>query len=318
MSTFLAVPPCACPAARRPSRGRSLLTALLGFIVVGLVLAVPAQAAPTLTLANGVTNPPPDKLSTSLNPQQTAVADKAALIPVATFGPALQGLLTAEMFSAANNWSLDTSTVTLANNATFNVTQYNLTRNGAGDAFGEVMKFTLDAQPTMPNVPNGSTATLHWLQIFNMSDASANAHAGVQLASPNDTGYWYIDNGFVQGAAVDATNNGDGTNNGNNGPYYDSNNDANVTNKTFSTPLMFSDTPGDFSGVGYYIHFSVIPTWDVYTPATLAGPATDTIYVADYGVGWGFSVVPEPATYVLMVFATLSFLVIAVRRRQRT
>ncbi|HVU86436.1 MAG TPA: PEP-CTERM sorting domain-containing protein [Pirellulales bacterium] len=297
------------------SRGISIV-GFLGLGLLSVVLAAPAQAVPTITLGGGVANPPPNKQSTSLNPQQTAIADKATLIPVATFSPALQGLLTAQQFSAANNWSLNTNTVTLANNATFNITDYELTLNGAGNAFGEEMDFTLNPALAAPmNVPAGSTVTAHWLQFFNMSMNKANGYAGTQLAAPNNTGYWYIDNGFVPGVKVDGTNNGAGTNNGHNGPYYDSNNVPADSGKTYSVPPTFSDGPGFFSGVGFYIHFEAIPTWDVYTPAGGGNPATDTIYVGNYGVGWGFSIVPEPCSIVMMFFGAVGMLVVVVRRR---
>jgi hypothetical protein len=317
MSAVLAVARRGSSNRRRSSGFKLLIAGFLCWCLLGLVLAVPAQAVPTITLANGVTNPPPNLQSTGLIPQQTAIADTATLIPLATFGPALQSLLTMQSFTAANNWSIDTNTVTLDNNATFNITQHELTLNGPGTAFGQNFEFTINPNlAAPPNTPVGSTVTQHWLQIFNMSMADANGYAGTQLAAPFDTGYWYIDNGFVAGATVDATNNGAGTNNGNNGPYYDSNNNAVNSGTTFSVPPTFFDGPGFFSGVGFYIHFNAIPVWDVYVPAANGNPATDAIYVGNYGMGWGFSIVPEPGAFVLMVFSAVSILIVAVRRRR--
>jgi hypothetical protein len=320
MSRVLAVPHCESLKRRRTHFIRALVTGFICLSLVGLVLVVPAPAAPMLTLAGGVKNPPPDLPSTALVPQQTAVPDTAALVPVATFSPYLQTLLTTEGYSNANKWSLVTNAVTLANNATFNVTQYNLILNpggndqpgladgtAAGSAFGEVMEFTLNPNLAGPaNPPAGSTVTEHWLQIFNGNTATANSHAGVQLAAPNNQGYWYIDNGFSTGAMVNGTNNGAGTNNGNNGPYYDSNNVPATSGMTFSVPPMFSDTPGFFSGVGFFLHFLAIPVWDVYTPAQgINNPATDTIDVGNFGVSWGFSVVPEPSSLILLAVGLL-------------
>src|SRR5689334_941392 len=84
----------------------------LALLSVALFIA-PAQAAPTITLAGGVQNPPPNVSSTGLNPQQTAIADTATLIPVANFSANLQATLNAQGFTAANNWTLNTNTVTL-------------------------------------------------------------------------------------------------------------------------------------------------------------------------------------------------------------
>jgi hypothetical protein len=308
---------------RRRSRHATLLTGLVCLSVLGLGLAAPALAAPTITLGAGVVNPPPNKQTTALNPQQTAIADKATLIPVATFGPTFQSLLTAEGYSNANNWFLNTNTATLANNATFNITDYKLTLNpggngqfglpdgtAAGSAFGENIDFTLNPNLAQPgNLPNGSTATVHWLQIFNASTATANGHAGVQLAAPNNVGYWYIDNGFVSGTSPP-------TGAGGVAPYYDSNGGLNIV------PPTFGDTPSFFSGVGYFLHFQVVPVWDVFVPAQPAQggnpavPASETMYVADYGVAWGFRVVPEPSSITIMVFGIVTFVGIAWKRKK--
>jgi hypothetical protein len=299
-------------------RGRLLAAGLLCSSLLSLVWAAPAQSAPMLTVANGVMNPPPNVPSTTLNPLQVAVADTAALIPVASFGPALQSLLTMQGFSAANNWTLNTNLLTLANNATFNVTQYNLRLNATGDGFGEVMNFTLNPNLAAPmNPPAGSTVTEHWLQIFNMSMSKANGFPGTVLGAPNNQGFWYIDNGFVAGAMVDGTNNGAGTNNGHNGPYYDSNNVPATSGMTFSVPPTFVDTPGFFSGGGFFIHFDAIPVWDVFTPAANGKPATDAIDVGNFGVGWGFSIVavPEPSTVLLLTLG-LPGLAVCIRQRR--
>lgn len=248
-------------------------------------------------------NPPNSLPSTGLVPQQTAVADTATLVSKATFNPYVQALLTAEGYSQGNNWNYFPNVVTLSNTATFNITQYNLFLNGAGTAFGENMGFTLNPNLNGPQIVPGSVATEHWLQVFNMSMANANGHAGQSLAAPNNMGFWYNDNGFATGMTVDGTNNGAGTNNGSNGPYYDSNNVPATSGMTFSTPPDFFDGPQFFSGVGFYIHFLAIPTWDVYTPAANGNPATDSIEVGNYGVMWGFSIVPEPSSVSLLMVA---------------
>jgi hypothetical protein len=322
MSSLLAVLRSESSERLRLRRGKTLLTGLICLSVLCVGLGAPAVAAPTLTLSGGVQNPPPNLQSTALNPQQTAIADTATLIPAATFSPVFQALLTAEGYSNANNWTFNTNTVTLANNATFNLTAYNLFLNPGGNAqgggvpngtaagsyFGENIDFTLNPYPAAPgNLPAGAQVTQHWLQIFNASTATANGHAGVQLAAPNNVGYWYIDNGFVSGGLP--------TGPGGVAPYYDSNGGSIV-------PPDFEDSPKFFRGNGYFLHFQVIPVWDVFVPAkpatdqTPAVPASETIYAGNFGVAWGFRVVPEPSSIVIMVFGMVTLVGVAWKRKK--
>jgi hypothetical protein len=260
----------------------------------GLLLISRASAVPTLTLANGVSNPPPNLITTAagVNPPQTAVALTATLVQEANVNNLLQSVLNAQGYTNGNNWTLAPNVVTLANNATFNITSYNLILNPggngqpglangtpAGSAFGEVMQFTLNPNLTGPaNPPAGSTVTEHWLQYIN-TNAKVNGY-GFQIAG--QSGFWQLDNGQITGAAAS----GAGT-----GPYYDSNADPG-----FSVPPTFSDTPSFYSGFGTYLDFTVIPVWDVYTPGADGNPATESIDVANVGLSWGFSIVPEPTT----------------------
>src|SRR6476660_9892934 len=231
---------------RTPRRtlSRAFVTSLLCLSLVGLLTTAPIQAAVTITLAGGVQNPPPNK--TSVVPE-TAIADKATLIPVANFSGVLQSVLDAQGFTAANNWSLVTNAAPLDNNATFNITKYELFLNPANTAFGETMDFTLNPNLAQPaNLPAGSTATLHWLQMLNEDRKYGNF--GFPIAGQQ--GFWQLDNGDVNGGAAA----GAGT-----GPYYDSNSAGG-----FSTPPTFHDGPNYYSGIGSYLHFTAIPTWDVF------------------------------------------------------
>jgi hypothetical protein len=288
--------------------GRMLCAGLLGFVLIA-----PAAAAPTLTLANGVSNPPPNLTTTALNPPQTAVALTATLVQEANVNNLLQSVLTAQGFTNANNWTLTPNVVTLANNATFNITAYNLFLNpggnnqpglpngtAAGSAFGETMQFTLNPNLAGPaNPPAGSTVTEHWLQYIN-TNAKVNGY-GFQIAGQQ--GFWQLDNGQVNGGLAA----GAGT-----GPYYDSNADAG-----FSVPPTFSDMPQFYSGVGTYLDFTVIPVWDVFTPAANGNPATESIDVANVGLQWGFSIVPEPTTALFGV-AIMGACAMSRRRKQAT
>ena len=278
----------------RTAFGRMLCLSLLGFI-----LSTPAPAVPTITLANGVSNPPPNLTTTSatVNPPQTAVAITATLVQEANVNNLLQSVLNAQGFTNGTNWTLSPNVVTLANNATFNITAYNLFLNPAGSAFGENFQFTLSANGLAApmNPPAGSTVTEHWLQYVNTS-AQVNGF-GFQIAG--QSGFWQLDNGQKN---APATASGAGT-----GPYYDSNGDG------FSTPPNFSDAPQFYSGVGTYLDFTVIPVWDVFTPAAGATPATESIDVANEGIEWGFTVVPEPTT---ALFGAALFGVCVIGRRR--
>lgn len=286
----------------------------LSLLGVGLVL--PVKAVPTFTLAGGVVNPAPSLNSTALNPQQTAIADTVAVVPLANFSAILQSTLTQQGYSAANKWTLVNNAVTLNNNATFNLTTYNLFLNpggnnqpglpngtAAGSAFGENINFTLNPNLAGPVVPAGSTATLHWLQLINEDTMLAGGTFGFAVAGQN--GFWALDNGFVNGAAAA----GAAVATAANAPYYDSNSGPNIV------PPAFSDSPKFFAGAGKYLHFTAIPTWDIFTPAAAGNPATENIDVADYGVTWGFSVVvPEPSAITLLLFGAGS---ICLARRKR-
>ena len=81
-------------APRRTTYSRlAIVTAFLS--LASLVLALPTYAAPSITLGGGVANAPPNVSSTALNPQQTAIADKATLVPAVQFAAVLQATLTA-------------------------------------------------------------------------------------------------------------------------------------------------------------------------------------------------------------------------------
>jgi hypothetical protein len=273
----------------------SLKNRLLWVVAIGILFVGRVQAQPTLQVETDVNNPPEPFPITNAVPQQVAIGDTATLVPVATFGPILQKVLNAQGFTNANNWTLNTNTVTLANNAVFTLDDYYLFPNAGVTAVGEEVDFTLSPNPGAPAAPAGSTVTEHWLQYVN-TNAQVNGY-GFQIAGMS--GYWQMDNGQVNGGAAA----GAGT-----GPYYDSNADAG-----FSTPPSFHDAPQFYSGIGTYLHFDAIPTWDIYTPGADGSPATEQIDVANYGLAWGFSIVPEPAT--MGIFAGIALVALAKRRR---
>ncbi len=151
------------------------------------------------------------------------------------------------------------------------------------------MKFTLVNPPADP-VLAGAKITEHWLQLLN-EDQPYN-HFGFAIARRQ--GFWELDNGDKAP--------GDG-------PFYDSNG-GNIV------PPTFLDTPGPIegiggvSGIGAYLHFTTIPSWDV-----LVG-ATNYAIVGDTGITWGFTVVPEPSTIILVGVGIVLITIVA--RFQRT
>lgn len=280
----------------RSGTGAAVVRLAVLSILIGVIFGASGRAA-SITLGAGVKNPPPSLSSTGLNPKQTAIADTAAVVKVADVAKLLQSILDAQGFTGANNWTLSTNTSTLDPKAVFNLTSYQLYLNGGGTAFGEEIKFTLDPNLAKPNVPAGATASLHWLQYVN-TDSKVN---GFGFSITGQPGYWQLDNGQKNGgkAAGPAT-----------GPYYDSNDGAG-----FSTPPSFFDSPHFYSGVGTYLHFTAIPTWDLFTPASGGNPATEIISVADYGISWGFQIVPEPSSIVLIVTGSVVICGVALLRR---
>src|SRR5215467_10710623 len=282
-----------------------------------LALTTTAQAIPTIVPANGVTNPPSSLSTTALPSPQAAIPDTATLVPTTGLLGTLQAVLDAQGFSNANNWSLIANAVTLANNAIFTLVQYNLFLNPggnnqdgglpigtpAGSAFAETIRLALDPNLASPaNVPAGSTATIHWLQLLN-EDKPYNGFGFLIASMP---GFWQFDNGDFSGGAAA----GPAT-----GPYYDSF----APLGAFPVPPLFVDSPRFYSGVGSYLHFTVIPIWDVFTPAAGGRPATESIDVADFGLAWGFFVVPEPSSLLLLAVGFLGMVVYAAgRRTQRT
>ena len=98
-----------------------------------LALTTTAQAIPTIVPANGVTNPPSSLSTTALPSPQAAIPDTATLVPTTGLLGTLEAVLDAQGFSNANNWSLIANAVTLANNATFTLVQYNLFLNPGGN-----------------------------------------------------------------------------------------------------------------------------------------------------------------------------------------
>lgn len=272
---------------------------------LSLVLVSPARGAVIITLGAGVKNPPPPL--TSIIPE-TAVADTAQLVPAADFNAILAATLSAQGYTAANNWVYSFTSpplpaglvnpvalpATEPNNARFNITTYELYLNPPKTAFGETFDFTLINPPADP-VLAGAAITRHWLQLLNMDKRYGNF--GYAIAG--QPGFWQVDNGDVVGAAGGANRGAVGGA----GPYYDSN----APGGGFSVPYSFHDSPHYYSGVGTYLHFTTIPAWDV----SVGGQ--NHIIVGDTGISWGFKIVavPEPSTNTIFVGIVVLILIVA-------
>ena len=275
-----------------------------------LSVAFPAAHVRAATIT-GPTLPNNSPLTSPVAGVGTAIADVAQLTSATSapftatqVGNALSALLTDQGFTAANNWiytfnglpGLLTNPIGLGN-ANFNITTYTLGLNGAKTGFGETMQFTLQNGPPAPDLTGlrGATETEHWLQLVNESVKLAGTF-GFQINGLQ--GWWGLDNGFV------VRNNQNPTA----APYYDSNNGPAIF------PPNFTDTPHYFSPLltgTTYLHFVTIPVWDV------SYNANDYVLVGNAGLEWGFTITPEPATFVLAVSALVVMAIAGCIRRIR-
>lgn len=279
------------------SRIKALL--LLGLLLIGITQT--AQAI-TLYTSPGVSNPSSPVYTTDpgLDPKHKAVAHTVEVFSVSSMTDTLFTTLQYQGFSPGDNWHLVVDQAIFDEEVTIELKEYNLFLNDAGNAFGQTIHLSyspLDPYLLAP-VPEGASATLHWLQIVNTS-AQVNGY-GNEI--PGLDGFWQADNGQVNGGLAS----GPAT-----GPYYDSNAEG------FSLPPDFFDQPSFYSGPGTYLSFYLIPTWDIFIPADGENPAIEQIVVANYGVSWGFAIyaVPEPGTSILLL-AGAGLLVVWHRRSQ--
>lgn len=194
-----------------------------------------------------------------------------------------------------------TNAVTLDNNATFNITAYKFSYDTDVPGFGETMDFKLNPNLAGPaNVPKGSIVTEHWLQLINANQK----YNGFGYTITGQQGFWKLDNGGKTGGEAAGPDTG---------PYYDSNLPMGLMS---SVPPTFHDFPKYYTGVGTYLHFFAIPTWDVFTPVSGMTPASDSIDVGNYAVEWGFTIVPEPSSIVLISIGSASISVLLLLKRK--
>jgi hypothetical protein len=179
-------------------------------------------------------------------------------------------------FTNEYGWFFDS--ITLGNTANFNVTVNQDTVNPF-QAGGQV-KASVQLSVNFGNTVQPADSTVHWLQILDEDQQYGTTETGgtaFGYSIPPLPGYWEFDNGDVQ-------NNGNGI-----APFYDSNDGPNIV------PPDFSDNASVGSAIpGTFLHFILIPTWDV------TSGNTNTVYVASQGIAWGYAVVPEPASVGLL------------------
>jgi len=163
------------------------------------------------------------------------------------------------------------------------------------------MDFKLNPNLAGPmNVPQGSIVTEHWLQLINADQR----YNGFGYAITGQQGFWKLDNGSKVGGAVAGADTG---------PYYDSKLPMGLMS---SVPPTFHDFPKYYSGLGTYLHFDAIPTWDVFTPASGMTPASESIDVGNYAISRGFSIVPEPSSIVLISIGSASICIVWLLKRK--
>jgi hypothetical protein len=271
-------------------------TGLRALALVVLVVAALGQAVPPLTPAWATTLTFTAPAVATPNPLsaadgRTAIADTLMLSPSAVWNNALILTLEAQGFTPLNNWTYSGMPLALAADANYNVTTYTLAlRNGV--QFHEPVAFSLALGGT--DGPLG--ATLHWLNLLNEDRRYATTEnpAGFGFAIPGLPGFWQFDNGDLSATMTNGV-----------APFYDSNNGPNVF------PPNFRDDPSVAQQVGSFLHFFTIPTWDVVE----AGD--HTLIIGDTGVSWGYAVVPEPASLVLLAIGLLILIFLRLLYRPR-
>ena len=273
-------------------------------LLVAIFFSAPAQAGLNLTFeAPNIAAPDAVKLSNG----NVAVADKLQLSNKGVWSTILGQVFNKQGFTAANNWSYSTDNITsLSNDYNYTVTNgtgtfddgtpqigYKLQSSG-GNALDESIHVTLNIGSTTK--PSGTSVTQHWVQVIHEDRQYGN----YGFAITGQQGFWQIDNGdqtFTVGSNVT--------------PFYD------VAFSSMWSASDYGDDPTVLNDgvLGAYLHFYTIPVWDVQTVANSV--TTDTLYMANAGISWGFSVVPEPGSIILVVLGGVSSLLASWTRSLR-
>lgn len=214
-------------------------------------------------------NPPVDATPTSV-PVTGGIADAetATLEGSADWNVALSETLTAQGFTAANNWDYNPDPLSLQNNLTWNVTTYTLAATGV--RVSEQMIFNLAGLPN-------NVGTIEWLQLINESAKFPGENGPFGLTIPGFSGYWGVDNGDLAPG---------------NGPFYSSN--GGPSGATYSPP-NFKDTPNQNTPPGSYLYFWTVPAYvsDVNGVQTIQVLGNDAL-------SWGWSVPDGGMTLALL------------------
>jgi hypothetical protein len=273
-----------------------------------LLFSLHAQAQTLNFTAPNVATP----ASVTLANGNIGVADPLQLSGQANWSVILSQVLDKQGYTVANGWNYSLLNITsLANNASYTVRNaafpdgtgvvkrgYQLQSSG-GNALNEPMRVALNIGATAPPAPVGATVTQHWIQILNEDrQYSIGGGAVYGFAINGQSGFWQIDNSdktFTVGSGFS--------------PFYD---------VAFNgwTPTAVGDDPTTLSDglLGAYLHFTMLPVWDAQT--VVAGKTVDSLYVGDQGFSWGFSIVPEPSSIVLVLIGSASMFMVHLRRRK--
>lgn len=266
----------------------------VGVALFVLLLSVQARAQILTFTAPNVAIPP----AVTLVNGNSGVADPLQLSGQGVWSVILSQVLDAQGYTSANGWNYSLMNITsLANNAVYNVVNsannfgngnsilgYKL-RSSGGNALDESMHVTLNLGATAVPAPTGATVTEHWIQILNEDRQYPLGGSGYGFTIAGQSGFWQIDNNdktFTAGSGFS--------------PFYDVAFGGWSATEIGDDPTVLSD-----GKAGAYLHFITLPVWDAQTVAI--GKTTDTLYVGDQGFSWGFSVVPEPSSFMLIMVA---------------